>query len=155
MQQNRKMSDEGVKAFGEYADATMFVIPKDKLPKTFDVKTAFHAALNCFSPKALNVPNGWYAEMLIHKCDEFTLTHMNLLKQILPQATGRAMGIMPRQYSAYIAACDMIFYDYSLVWNAAIERFEAEYPAPTEESKESATVIDISKGAAAQVVGQA
>lgn len=139
------MTDEGVKLFGEYADKEMFVIPKDKLPQGFEVKDFIHKALNCFSPLSLRVPTGWYAEMLTHKCDKFTLTHMNLLKQILLQATGRAMNVQPRQFAAYIMAMDIIFYEFLQIWNAAIEKFESEYPAPVEEAKQETNIIDISK----------
>ena len=130
----QKMSDEGIKAFGEFADKEMFVIPLDKLQKGWNVKTNFHNALNCFTPMALNVPAGWYAEILVNPCKQFSFTHMNVLKQILRQATGRAMNLTPGVYSGYIVAIETIIYEFALLWDAAIERFELEYAvAPDKE----------------------
>jgi len=139
--QQRKMSEEGLKLFAEECDKLIFEIPMDKLGD-FDFIASFKAALNAFSPQALRIPPTWYSEMLLSKKTAFRYTDMNIINQILPQATGKAMGLQPRQYAKYIHSVDIIRHEWSLVWNALVEEFENKY---AEAPKPEVVEIDTSK----------
>lgn len=127
-QQKRKISDEGAKLFNEFIAKEIYTIPQDKLPKQYSFKGAVRHALNCVSPAAIGVPPAFMIEMLSIDCKTFTLQTFHILKQIMAQATGRAMGLQPTQYCEYIQVLEIINEDFAKVWNATIERFETEYP---------------------------
>jgi len=127
-QQKRKISDEGAKAFNEFIAKEIYTIPVNLLPKQYSFKGAVRHALNCVSPAAIGVPPAFMIEMFSIDCKTFTLQTFHILKQIMAQATGRAMGLQPTQYCEYIQVLEILNEDFAKVWNATIERFEAEYP---------------------------
>lgn len=127
-QQKRKISDEGVKAFHEFANTTMYEIPTDKLPSGYNFTDTVHRALNCFSAVALGVPTGFMIEMLSNKITTLSYNNFNMIKQILVQATGRAMEMKPKQYSQFLQVMDILNADFGEKWNAAIAEHELKYP---------------------------
>jgi hypothetical protein len=127
-QQKRKISDEGAKAFQEFADKTMYEIPADKLPSGYNFTDTVHRALNCFSPVALRVPTGFMIEMLSNKITSVSYTNFNILKQIVVQATGRAMNMQPKQYAQFLQVMEVLNADFGELWNAAIAEHEEKYP---------------------------
>jgi hypothetical protein len=127
-QQKRKISDEGAKLFNEFIAKEIYEIPKNKLPEKYSFKNSVRHALNCVSPAAIGVPPAFMIEMFSIDCKTFTLQTFHILKQIMAQATGRAMGLQPTQYCEYIQVLEILNEDFAKVWNGTIERFETEYP---------------------------
>ena len=127
-QQKRKISDEGAKAFNEFIAKEIYTIPTNLLPKQYSFKAAVKQALNCVSPAAIGVPPAFMVEMLSIDCKTFTLQTFHILKQIMAQATGRAMGLQPTQYCEYIQVLEILNEDFAKVWNDTIEKYETEYP---------------------------
>lgn len=127
-QQKRKISDEGAKAFQEFANETMYEIPTDKLPSGYNFSDTVHRALNCFSPIALRVPTGFMIEMLSNKITTISYNNFNILKQIVVQATGRAMEMKPKQYAQFLQVMEILNADFGEKWNAAISEHEEKYP---------------------------
>jgi len=127
-QQKRKISDEGAKAFNEFIAKEIYTIPVNLLPKQYSFKAAVKQALNCVSPAAIGVPPAFMVEMLSIDCKTFTLQTFHILKQIMAQATGRAMGLQPTQYCEYIQVLEILNEDFAKVWNDTIEKYETEYP---------------------------
>lgn len=127
-QQKRKISDEGASAFQEFADKKMYEIPADKLPSGYNFTDTVHRALNCFSPVALRVPTGFMIEMLSNKITSVSYTNFNILKQIVVQATGRAMNMQPKQYATFLQVMEILNADFGELWNTAIAEHEEKYP---------------------------
>lgn len=127
-QQKRKISDEGAKAFQEFANTTMYEIPSDKLPSGYSFTDTVHRALNCFSPIALRVPTGFMIEMLSNKITSVSYNNFNMLKQIVVQATGRAMNMQPKQYAQFLQVMEVLNADFGELWNNAIAEHEEKYP---------------------------
>ena len=144
----KKITDEGIAAFNKQVETEMFTIPVDKLPADFNVKDSFLRAMNCFSPLSLRVPDTWYVKVMESKFTEFSYSDMQVLKQILPQATGRAMNMQPKQYITFLKALAIITFEFSEVWNGLIKQYEENYPEPVVEDvpkERETTIIDISK----------
>ena len=58
-QQKRKISDEGAKAFQEFADKTMYEIPADKLPSGFENDSSWLGRNEIFQLPILTIKQNW------------------------------------------------------------------------------------------------
>jgi len=143
------MSNEGLDAFNKFIRENYFHVSEQEIPAK-----QIRAALNTASPSALRAPEDMYARILKSKSKDLSLTiyEMQIVIQILPQATGKGMGLTPHSYGVYRENLIKLSERWGKEWNALIDEYIQQYPAPDEME---VTEIDASGKTVAFPVGQA
>lgn len=129
LQQKQKISNEGIDSFNKFIRENNFTVTEKEFPARYA-----RAALNTASPSALRAPIDMYIRILSSKDATLSLTlyEMQILIQILPQATGKGMAMTPDEYGKYLTKLQALSERWGKEWNALIDEYIQKYPAPDE-----------------------
>lgn len=136
MSQKKKVNvtQEGIEEFNRIAHGTHYQYNMvDITPKRF---SAFvRLAFNSFSPTILGVTGEDYANIMEVTDGRYTLAQMNILLQVLPQASGKGMAMAVDEYITFIRVVKRVSVHFAEVWDAIVKDIEGKYPLIEQEEE--------------------